>query len=279
MLEIYKFPKVFENEKICFIIGAFESFHIGHKKLFEKALEYSEKDFELVFVIVKNPADLPKNKAKNFLSFNSRIQSLVDFNLKKLVVWDFNEVSSLDGFDFIKKLVEKTSDFSIIVGEDFKLGKRASVNASDLKKHFQKVEIVEIETINSRKIATSLLKEQLEFGEIDFVNLLLIKNYEIEITINEKMLFDYPQTIQKIHKGIYFGFIVIDQKAIPCAIRIGFLENEVKSLIYEEIENLKNKAVVLEIVKKIRIITSSPKDNFDQEDLEKIKEFYRFRKK
>lgn len=221
-LDIYNFNNFPTFKDPVFIIGSFESFHLGHYELYKKAkeLQANEPERDIVLVFLKDIENI--NKYKNpfiFSDFNNRIQEFANLGFQKAIYLEFNKIANLEPSEFIKKLTTNQNNFHIIVGEDFKYGAKAKGNVSTLKEEIgsDKITAMPFLKVNeSIKISTSFLKECLELGDIELVNSLNCFTYSFSSKLINHNLDDHVINMQVddnlvlLRAGLYLSYVEIN---------------------------------------------------------------------
>ncbi|EGV00208.1 hypothetical protein MCSF7_02081 [Mycoplasmopsis columbina SF7] len=260
-LTIYTLDNQPKFNNPIYILGAFESFHLGHWKLLEKAYELNNnKDSDIVLVFFQDCQNLPKNQDQILTDLNFRLQSFANLNLKYALSLNYNEIKSFTHEYFINSLVAKQSNFKFVIGEDFKFGFKAQGSAKWLAKVYGDNLVFPVEPIkkDQKKISTSFLKECVENGEIELLNSLNTFKYGFSINLkNTKMNENNNLVILKnpiltpLKEGIYIVNIEIDQFTYYGLINYGF--SDFFELMFFDVK-LRSDLVFNEVNSKIRVI-------------------------
>ncbi|QSF13690.1 FAD synthase [Mycoplasma sp. Mirounga ES2805-ORL] len=173
-LNIYSFENIPKFNKPIFILGSFESFHIGHYKLLEKAKELSQDKRDIVLLYFKDVENLPKMYSGIFTDYETRIQNFANLKIQNAIEIEYLTNSKKSPKDFILELTKNQSDFDFVCGSDFSFGYKGQGKPETLLKEYNnKVHVVDIFKLNNNiKISTTYLKQLLQLGEIDLVNTL-----------------------------------------------------------------------------------------------------------
>ncbi|WP_338822455.1 FAD synthase [Mycoplasmopsis felifaucium] len=187
-LDVYKFEKIKGFNNPIFILGAFESFHLGHYELFKKAKAIqAENGGDIVLVFFKDIENLYKYGDRFIFSdFQNRLQEFANLGFNNAIYLEYSAVSKLEPEDFITKLIFNQNNYKIVVGEDFKYGNKAKGNTQSLNNQVLEgsLFVVPFLKLNDNvKISTRFLKECLELGDLDLVNSLNCYTYSFNAVV------------------------------------------------------------------------------------------------
>src|SRR5210317_1797990 len=173
-MKVYKDFNIDKSHRNSIIlIGNFDGVHLGHRKLFNLAKNFSEKFKIKIGVLTFDP--MPKiflnKKIKNFKISNfeqkkNLLKELVfQFIINKKFHLSFSKTKSID---FIEKIIfKKLNPKFIFVSNNFRFGNKREGDVTQLIKY-------------EKKIASStLVRSFLEKGYIDKANKLLNRNWTI----------------------------------------------------------------------------------------------------
>ncbi|EIE39704.1 hypothetical protein MCANUF31_03355 [Mycoplasmopsis canis UF31] len=263
-LEIYTLENFIAKNDDNIILGSFESFHIGHFKVFEETLQYSGR--KILFVFNQETFEF-KNKGEFFQSNIASYFNLAQLNLDLIVEIDFRSIKNLSAFEFIKK-ISHNQNVKIFAGEDFKLGndllKLKEINLEDLNISCITVPIFKV---NNTKISTRFLKEMIEFGDVKTANELLVFNFTINGIFEEgKILFNAKQLLP--HKGFYVAKLYINNLIYFSLIHIN-ANKEIRwysiDKEFEFLNKINNTNCYIEFIDKIYLVTSKFDDILKEE--------------
>ncbi len=175
------------KEKTVMCLGFFDSLHLGHALVIEKAKEIAKE----------------KNASITVFSFDGNLKKAL-FNIDEKVVLLSGERSlvlkemgventyfmpvqkeylSLSKTEFLDFLTKKFNVCAFVFGSDFRFGKNAEGNAEFIKEYSKDkeiaVEVLDILTIGGEKVSTTRVKELLSSGEIKKANELLGREFFI----------------------------------------------------------------------------------------------------
>ena len=209
-MDIFKFnikknineKEYFKNGSII-LLGEFETFHKGHKKLLDQAKKIQKNEKIGILLIEKNKS--------TFQTVENRLINLASLGFDFVVFVEFNfEFMSIEGNDFISYLDKNFNIKNYIVGKDFKFGKNRKFSSSDIKNLTNaNLYVIDILKIGNVKVSSSEIKRMHEFGEYNLIKELVINPLVFDITIYDKKI-KWEQKIEIPQFGNYFFSILID---------------------------------------------------------------------
>ncbi|MCL1464208.1 bifunctional riboflavin kinase/FAD synthetase [Argonema galeatum] len=116
---------------------------------------------------------------------NEKVRQLSFLGVEQLVMLPFDrEMAALSPQEFVEKiLVQQLAAVRVSVGEDFCFGHRRSGTSDDLlfiaAKYDVEVIIVPIHNSEGERISSSIIRQALQFGEIERANQLLGRSYTL----------------------------------------------------------------------------------------------------
>lgn len=166
-------------------VGSFDGVHLGHKHLFEMLKNFAVLNRMRPMLLVFGVA--PKvfmDKSRGILTTVSEKKAL----LKKTKIYqikflDFAKIRNLTKEEFFKVLVKKYKMGGILCGKDFAFGKDRGGKSSFLKRACKGNGIVfecaDFLEAGGEKISSSLIRKALKTGDIEAVNGMLGREYEV----------------------------------------------------------------------------------------------------
>ena len=174
-------------------IGAFDGIHLGHQQLINETKKISNNFQIITFDQVPK---IKMDKRRTTGPYNSRkLRPLINphlkndlfksFKPKNLIYLDFIQISSMLPEQFIDFLINNLNTRKIVVGNDFKFGSQRSGNIQSLINKFgeSNVHLVEDFLIDNQKVSSTKIRDFLDIGNIEKVNNLLGREYEISGTV------------------------------------------------------------------------------------------------
>lgn len=275
-LTIFSINNFLKFNKPIFILGAFESFHIGHHFLYEQAQKLNNGHSDIVLVYFKDVEKLPKNKnEKIFMDLKSRIQTFANLGFKYAIELEYEKIKNLTALDFLNQLFNKQEDFKIIVGKDFRFGSESKGNVELLTNTYPKqvfsYEVMKLE--NKIKISTSYLKENLELGNIDFNNKLLVSRYQVSATLHKDLTLVTDNLVLKIPEGIYASSLIIKNYEYKVVLLNDGQKYKVKFIDFNYKNNVDFQPTYLIIEKEIRFFANNEKKEISKDDVFQVKKY------
>jgi riboflavin kinase / FMN adenylyltransferase len=170
-------------------VGMFDGVHSGHKRILEKVVQSASVHGCSSLAVTFHPH--PRlilgggSEVKLLHTYEERIEHFRMAGIDQLLIIPFTlEFAALSAEDFIRNiLVEKLKLCTIITGHDHAFGKDAGGNYSLLKRlgkqYDFKVEKVAAFIIDGEPVSSSLIRKELEAGELRHANKLLGYPYTI----------------------------------------------------------------------------------------------------
>ena len=235
------------NDKpINLCLGFFDGLHIGHKFLINKAKQLNENVGVLTFVgALKNLTNKRDTKAL-LTSLEDRKEILQSMGVKYLFVAEFNlDIMNMSKDDFLEKMIKPLNVDTLVVGNDYTFGSKASGNVDYLRTKF-KVEVVDFVLEDGKKVSTSEIINYIKEGKILKANELLGRYYSIKGVVehglsNGSRLGFKTANIKPIDnyvfpkKGVYATYVKIEGKTYLSMTNIGN-HPTIDRLDYESIE-------------------------------------------
>ena len=177
------------HKRSIILIGNFDGFHLGHRKLFALARKYKKKYKLNIGVLTFDP--MPKmffdKKITNFKISNleQKINLLkemrVDFLISKKFDKKFSKIKSLN---FIKNIIYKNLNAKFVfVSNNFRFGNKRKGDVSQLIRHEinydYKIIKPNLLKIKKKIPSSSLIRSYLEKGQLEKANKLLKRNWTI----------------------------------------------------------------------------------------------------
>ncbi|NQX83728.1 MAG: riboflavin biosynthesis protein RibF [Mycoplasmataceae bacterium] len=220
---------IYEKDSVI-ALGSFYSFHIGHQEIFKNTLKIaSEKKLSSGIILFNEKGLFPK---KETYSLNWRVNYLDKLGFDFVIIFDktINNMS-LEGNEFIKILSKNYGAKEYVCGNDFSFGKNRKWNTSMLmQKH--SVKIVPTVKIDNVKVATTLVNEVIERGDLELLKVLLDRSYSVYGNVvhgegnGAKFGFktaniDLGNNLVEIPDGVYITYLKIEDKLYPSVTSVG----------------------------------------------------------
>ena len=183
------------HKRSILLIGNFDGFHLGHKKLFRLANKYKKKLKLKIGVITFEP--MPKmyfdKSLKNFRisNLNQKIKNLRKFGVDFVVIKKFDKkFSKITSHNFIKNILYKNLRAKyIFVSNNFRFGNKRKGTVRQLIK-YQKVfkfKIIKPKPLilRNKVISSTLIRKLLFDGKLEYANKLLARNWSIDSRVQK----------------------------------------------------------------------------------------------
>ncbi len=219
------------KDQLTITLGNFDGVHIGHQRLIDRVLNYSDTK-HAVLTFDPHPASvLRRQNFSTLTQKNDKVTFLRKYPLDYIFIVkfteDFSKLSVSDFIAFLKNLNVKR----VILGRDARFAFRGQGSSEDLKKYFF-VDVLDDLLYNQMRVSTTYIKDFLRQGQLDLARKLLNKHYEIHGNvvygnqIGKQLGFptaniDYGNYFLP-KNGVYYVHITIDQKTYPGIANIGY---------------------------------------------------------
>ncbi len=288
------------NDETVLTIGTFDGVHKGHQEIIKKVVKISKEDSlrSLIITFYPHPRKVinPNSNISLLTTQEEQIDLLRQLGVDNLLKINFTkEFSEITSYQFIKEyIVKRIGVKKIVIGHDHHFGKSREGNVDFLKSvstefGFDVVEVTPFE-MDSVLVSSSVIRKELQNGNIHLVNKMLGRNYFfIGNVVNgdgRGRKLGYPTANIKLEDedkalpmlGIYAVFIFIDGLKFNGLLSVGkrpTFYNDGKIIpevyIYDFNDNIYGKKVKVEILERIRGEEkfNSPEELINQMNLDK----------
>ncbi len=186
--------KYFKNQKCNFThpvitMGTFDGVHLGHQKLLQELKHISQKKGgdAVVITYYHHPLEtIHKSTFPYLLTEKEKKEELLKkYGVDSVLYLDFNEnMVNLTAEDFLDNIIiSEVKAEAIVVGYDTHFGRNRSGDFQFLKKNSKKynceIDIIEPYKINNRIVGSSLIRDLVREGNMQYVSELLGRNYSV----------------------------------------------------------------------------------------------------
>lgn len=210
-------------------IGSFDGVHSGHQAIINKLLDISAENNLIPYILFFEP--LPKEfflKEKSPLriyDFRNKVLNLKKFGVQNIICHKFDQkFANVNAEDFIRNfLVEKLNTKHIIVGDDFKFGRKRAGDYNLLKKHSTSygftVDKVSTLSLDNSRVSSSQIRQAITNHDLDQAQKLINRPLEYNSRVihgqknGRKIGFHTAnQKLPKnsVLKGVYLSKVYID---------------------------------------------------------------------
>jgi riboflavin kinase / FMN adenylyltransferase len=223
-------------------IGNFDGVHRGHQVLLRRAVDAAH-DRELRAVAVTfhpHPAAVlrPGSEPPALQTIEDRTHQLLATEIDLVLVLEFtHQLASLGPHVFVERvLVERLQAVQVIVGSNFRFGRRASGNVVTLSDagatHGFRTEAVALLDLDGVPLSSSNVREHLESGDVGWANRALGRPFSLEgqvvpgdgrgrtIGVPTANL-DVPSGLLVPADGVYAGHAEVEGGRHPCVTNVG----------------------------------------------------------
>ena len=163
------------TQKSILAIGNFDGFHIGHQSIIKAGKQIAKKNKKKFGILTFNPLPyeyFTKNYNYKLISNNEKINLAAKLGLDYIIFLNFNKnLRNSSPQDFISKILLKKINMShIIVGKEFRFGKKRKGNVNFLKKTLKplNIKVTGAEIVNryDGKISSSKIRKKIMQGKV-----------------------------------------------------------------------------------------------------------------
>lgn len=174
-------------------IGNFDGVHMGHRKIIEtllqKSREHSGEPFVITFRNHPRTVIHPGSVCRMITTVEEKQQALAALGVKNIIMLEFTrEVADLTAEQFYHELlIGRLGAREIVIGYDHAFGKNREGNIDYLKGLAARTGIlitqVPVEAVNGNAVSSTLLRQELDNGNMEKVEQLLGRKYSISGTV------------------------------------------------------------------------------------------------
>ena len=241
-MNILKLDKSYQSQSFRGVaLGNFDGVHLGHQQLLKVVREESQSQnlCPSVYTFLNHPRKHQgETTLKEITSLQKKAELFAGAGIKELILSPFNnEIKNMKPEDFIQKIVvEQLKSKLIVVGFDYRFGKKAGANSTLLKEMgktmgFQ-VKIIEPYNFEGEKISSSKIRGLIEEGEVSMMEKYLGRYYSIRGPVIRGMglgtTLGFPTANIKIDSnqilpksGVYATYSKVDDKIYPSVTSVG----------------------------------------------------------
>jgi len=173
-------------------IGNFDGFHLGHQKIIE-SLKQVARESSLVSIILTftpNPK-LYFKREKHLINTDAQKKAILEnVGVDRVIFINFAEVVDMSDEQFLKEfLIDKYKMKHIVMGENFRFGKRREGDIGFLKRMSDQwnfgLTVVKSVMLGRQRVSSSYIRERLASAQIEESNRMLGRRYVIEGVVVE----------------------------------------------------------------------------------------------
>lgn len=177
---ISDYREIDQERETVLVLGYFDALHLGHKALFEQAMQVAEEqDLEVVVLTFLESPQLAFSRFQPdlLLHLNSpqkRCQKFAEFGVDRLYLTHFtSRFAQISSDDFIQHYIRSLKAKAIVVGFDYKFGHNRT-DSDYLARNFegQVITVAEVQD-QGQKISSTRIRQNLAQGQVAEANRLL----------------------------------------------------------------------------------------------------------
>jgi riboflavin kinase/FMN adenylyltransferase len=276
-----RFPElpVLPYEKSCITIGNFDGVHLGHQAIISKMVRRANARGNplIVITLFPNPYDFFNPDIRSFYlsTPKEKEQRLLDLGVDRVLSFQFDrEFANLSPQEFLSALKDKLGVSTLVVGEDFALGKNRAGTPpvlKDIGKSLNfKVKVLSQVTIWDKEISSTRVRKLLDEGKVRAAASLLGRYYSLSglVTYGSSRgskiglptaNIDYWKKKKLPAVGVYATKARINQEDYEGITNVGYRptfeiqdEPNIETYIFDFSENIYEEKFELAFVEKIR---------------------------
>lgn len=169
-------------QKVTLALGQFDAMHVGHVQLLQECKKYNAK--VAMFTFTGNPRGMLGGDGKQIFTFSERLMRMQRLGVDVCIHAEVKpDILNMSGEEFLSGLFQRFNIERLVIGADYRCGKNASYNSSDIvefsKKKGVAVSVIELLNVEGRKISSTHIRGLIECGNVEEVNKLLSQPYSI----------------------------------------------------------------------------------------------------
>jgi riboflavin kinase/FMN adenylyltransferase len=181
------------HQPVRLTIGVFDGVHVGHRRLFAEVTGGGDGTLSLVVTFPKSPVGVrsPDTYPGSILTYGQKLERIGSLGVRAAVVIDFSEeMSNLSGEAFVRLLRENLTIQRIVVGQNFRFGKKRTSGTDDLKGMLSDtgIEVLVTEPVlrDGHMVSSSRIREAIRSGDLDDARQMLLESHAIDLRGIEK---------------------------------------------------------------------------------------------
>jgi riboflavin kinase/FMN adenylyltransferase len=154
-------------------IGAFDGIHLGHQRLLSEISAGPAGVLPVVVTFTRSPASVraPERFPGTILTHRQKMERMAERGVGGVILIDFSdEMSNLSGEAFVRLLRQNLTIQRIVVGQNFRFGKKRTSGTDDLKEMLSatgtQLLVTEPVLWHSRMVSSSRVREAVAGGNL-----------------------------------------------------------------------------------------------------------------
>lgn len=212
-------------------LGMFDGLHLGHQQLIKTAIGMADKlSARCAVFTFKDP------KTLFICTADTRLELFEKAGVDTVFVADFDKMRDLTPVEFSDVLKNGMNAVGAVCGFNFRFGKNASGESSDLRRLCTErgieVSVVPCYKIDDNTVSSSLVRDMISNGDVESAAKYLGREFYIDSkTVHGRrighvigfptMNIELPQGMVRPANGVYFTSVVIDGESYPAITNVG----------------------------------------------------------
>ena len=173
----YKHGKSLKLSRSVLALGFFDGVTLAHRELLKEAKDIAVKKNLPLGVFTFYSTDPIKPLSERIYSTEDKLLLLDRCGVDFVILSSFDELSGLSPEEFVRILTEELNASVAVSGFNFRFGKGAKGNVTDLKELMNKnggiAVTVQEQTLDGKSISSTLIRELISLGKIEEANRML----------------------------------------------------------------------------------------------------------
>jgi len=169
-------------------VGVFDGLHVGHRRLISEITAGGTGTLPLMVTFSRSPVVVrtPEEFPGAILTVRQKLERIGGLGVEAVVVIDFSdEMSNLSGEAFVRLLRENLTIQRIVVGQNFRFGKKRISGTDDLKEMLSETGIELLVTApvlrGSSMVSSSRIRAAIRAGELSEAREMLTVPHTIDL--------------------------------------------------------------------------------------------------
>ena len=169
-------------------IGVFDGVHLGHRRLLSEITNAGAGTLSVVMTFSRNPIVVhsPDSFPGSILTYQQKLERIGSLGVQAAVVIDFSEeMSNLSGEAFVRLLRKHLTIQRIVVGQNFRFGKKRNSGTDDLKEMLSEtgIEVLVTEPVlrGGNMVSSSRIRAAIRSGNLGEAREMLAAGHAIDL--------------------------------------------------------------------------------------------------
>lgn len=177
-------------------IGNFDGLHLGHQHLLDQlracAVRHSARPLVVTFEPHPTSVLRPEPPLRRIVTPERKLELLRSAGIDDILVIEFNhDFASMTPEEFLAYLVPRTEPAAILVGDNFRFGRRRSGDGDTLRaygeRHGFTTELVEPCMVDGAPVSSSRVRRHIQAGELNAAEELLGRRFRLTGVVRDGM--------------------------------------------------------------------------------------------